>query len=392
MNNFNKIKDTMKFFDDSTVNLITKELIKINLKTKTNILKVISKYPIDKKFVDQLLEIKKIDYKTKQNELKTFLLTNPHIKFNFVEDWKDPNKIKLTKFLIVLDYMDIFCLMNWIGGQSKKTYSNGQVINDSSIALKKFFNEEYRKNDTKFYSVLMEFTEKLVAKGKNKELINNVNHELIQIIQAEVICRTKFVNGEYETNSSIIGYKNKITDIVNTRWLEEELYMLFYKVRFQNLLSEPKNIPLKYLVENSWKETDIKYPWLTKLISYINNGNSDAKNYLINWGVNNFDSYEENKKDLIPIIVNIAKLNTKSINEITNFIFNIGNYFKHTTYYKWYNKELNKINLFDKYKSNSLEENINAQINILNLDLEDLVEYKKIIESYHQLVISLEGN
>lgn len=392
MDKFIKIKDTIKLFDDSTIRLLTDNLIKVNNKTSDNLMKIIENYPVNKKFfVEKILEIKKMDYKLKQNELKQYLLANPQIKFNFVEDWKDPNKIKLTKFLIVLDYMDIFCLMNWIGGQSKKTYSNGEIINDNSIALKKFFNDEYKKKDTEFYAQLMEFTDGLVSKGKDKELINNVNHELIQIVQAEVICRDKFVTGEYETNGPIIGYKNKIIDIVNTRWLEEEIYMIFYKVRFQNLLSDPSNYPLKHIVENSWKDTEVKYPWLTKLITWINNGSSDAKNYLINWGINNLDDMEENKRNIIPQVVQLAKLNTKSLNEITNFIFNIGNYFKHTTYYKWYNKELNKINIFDKYKSNNLELNIDNQMNILNLDLEDLIEYKKIIGTYHQLVLSLQN-
>ena len=57
--------------------------------------------------------------------------------------------------------------------------------------------------------------------------------------------------------------------------------MLFYKVRFHNLLHDPKNISLKYMVENSWKDTESKYNWLTKLITRINNGRSDAMDYLI---------------------------------------------------------------------------------------------------------------
>ena len=105
----------------------------------------------------------------KQN--KKYLSANPHIKFNFVEDWKDSNKIKLTKLLIVLDYMDIIYLMNWIGSQSKKIYSNDEIINDNSIALKKFFNDEYKKKYTEFYANLTEFTKKLVIKGIDK-LIN----------------------------------------------------------------------------------------------------------------------------------------------------------------------------------------------------------------------------
>lgn len=61
MNRFIQIKDTIKLFDDSTVKLITEEIIKITPNTKSNILKIISKYPIDKKFIDQLLEIKVFD-------------------------------------------------------------------------------------------------------------------------------------------------------------------------------------------------------------------------------------------------------------------------------------------------------------------------------------------
>ena len=47
-----------------------------------------------------------------------------------------------------------------------------------------------------------------------------------------------------------------------------------------------------------------------------------------------------------------------NINQIINFIFSIGIYFKHGTYYKWYNKEYGYIKLFEKYKNKSFNENI----------------------------------
>lgn len=374
MDKFIKIKDIIKSLDDNSVKIITNELVKINPNTKTNLLKI-----TNKKFVDNLLEIKKMDYKTKQNELKQFVLANPNIKLNFVEDWKDINKIKLTKFLIALEYMDMFSLMNWVGNESKKTYSNGEKINDNSLALRKFFDEEFKRKDSEFYANLMLFTDKLVEKGNDKELINNTNHELIQMIQAEIICRDKLNNGEYE------NYKKKITDIVSTRWLEEEIYMLFYQVRFQHLLADPKNYPLNFLVSNGWGETYEKYLWLVKLITFLNNGSLDAKNHLISYGVNDFSD----SKNLVHNVASIAKLNMNSINEICNFIFNIKNYYKHKTYYKWYLKEEKKMNVFEKYKYQSLEKNITDQINLLTLNLEDLTEYKKIINCYHQLILKL---
>ena len=41
-----------------------------------------------------------------------------------------------------------------------------------------------------------------------------------------------------------------------------------------------------------------------------------------------------------------------------NFIFSISIYFKHGTYYKWYNKEYEYIKLFEKYKNKLFYENL----------------------------------
>ena len=84
-----------------------------------------------------------------------------------------------------------------------------------------------------------------------------------------------------------------------------------------------------------------EYMWLTKLITYINNGSMDAKMYLLNLGAKD----STNVNDIIIDIANIQKLNIKYINVIISFIKSVGMYFKHGTYVKWYNKEMEMIKL-----------------------------------------------
>lgn len=384
MDKFIKIKEQVKLLDDQSINLICDQLISSSILSKQDLMKIVEKFNLGSKFIESLYEIKKIDYKIKQNEFMEFVKKNPNIQLNFIEDWKDSNKIKITKMLICLDYLNNTTLPNFIGNKSKKTYSNGEVINDCSLSLRKFFSPEFKSFDTIFYQNLISFTNKLITNNENltPEIMNNWIHETIQIVQSEIICRDKFNNNQLD------NYKNKIVDIVNTRKQEENLYNLYYKLRFKKLLSDPNNYALKYLIDTSWSETKLKYPWLTHLITFINNGSVESKKYLVEtFNIDNFegDSYEI-KKTLVHTIIPIILPNTQNINEITNFIFKIGTYFKHTTYYKWYNKELNKINFFEKYNSKTFEENLDNQINILNLNLEDSSELKNMIENYYNLL------
>jgi hypothetical protein len=385
MQNFIEVKDKIKLLDDLAISSFCDNLIKITPSTRNNLILIANNFKLDAKFVDKIINIKKMDYKTKQKELKDFVKLNPHIRFNTIEDWKDSNKIKLTKALIVLEYMDQSIISSFIGNKSKKTYANQEVINDTSLSLKKFFSKEFKEYDTVFYKNLMELSDQIVNEGVNQDLMNNTVHELIQIVQSDVICRDKLNLNQLES------YKNKINDIVNTRKQEEDFYKLFYKIRFAKLFKDPTNIALKCIAENTWGETRENYPWLTNLITFINNGSLESKVYLITYhNVSDVDEVtDETKKQIILETVSNMNLNLQNINEITNFIIHIGNFFKHTTYYKWYNKELNKLNIFDKYKNKSLDENLNDQINILNTNLENSLKLKTILMEYYNFIKKL---
>jgi hypothetical protein len=100
--------------------------------------------------------------------------------------------------------------------------------------------------------------------------------------------------------------------------------------------------------------------WLTKLITYINNNSEDAKDYLINnVGIKKFNGTDKvTKCKIIEEVANKVNLNTESIKYLINFIFSLGLFYKHRTYNKWYFKELEAIELFDKYKQNDLSETL----------------------------------
>jgi hypothetical protein len=57
----------------------------------------------------------------------------------------------------------------------------------------------------------------------------------------------------------------------------------------------------------------------------------------------------------------------KNLKEITDFIYDIAENFKHSTYIKWYVKEFNFINIFEQYKNNSLNQNMLIIIDRLNI-------------------------
>lgn len=282
-------------------------------------------------------------------------------KLNTIEDWKDTNKINSIKKLIETCQIDQYNIKSILGHKSKKTYNNGDVIEDTSLALKKFMNPEIKEYNTNFYNK--------IDTSIKIELLEEIN-KIIRLIQCNVVCRDKY------NTSTLEQYKNRIEDIIYTRNIEEELYLMFYRKSYNKLICDPSHNALKFILYNSWDDTMKEYMWLTKLITYINNGSMDAKMYLLNIGAKD----STNVNDIIIDIANIQKLNMKYINVIISFIKSVGMYFKHGTYVKWYNKEMEMIKLFMENKDTS----INDMIKNYDDNIKELLSeyYKKLIELY----------
>jgi hypothetical protein len=319
---------------------------------------------MEKSDIEDLINISQVPYYIKQTEFETYLVSNPKIKFSCIEDWKNENKFNSIMLLIALNYLNESILHSIIGNHSKKTYANGTIINDNSLALKKFFNPDYRQFRTGFYKKLDVIIKLLVKEGANIELVEKTVYSMIAIIQADITCRTKYENGEY------FEYKTKIADIVETRNKEDILYNLFYKTTYNKLVNDPKHSSLKYLLFNSWTDTKEKYTWLTELITFINNNSNDAKDYLINnVGISEFVGTDYiTKCKVIEEVSYLLNLNMKFKKQIINYIFSIGAYYKHRTYNKWYTNEYESIELFDKYKENELEETLKNLTKELNFN------------------------
>jgi len=130
--------------------------------------------------------------------------------------------------------------MNIIGNQSKKTYQNGEIIDDASLTLKKFFDSSYKEKCNQFYAKLDEFNEELFNSGFDKELMDNTIHEIIKFIQSNAVC------SKYD-EKQLVEYKRKICDILETRDKEEQLFKLFNQLEYENLASEHNHEALKYI-------------------------------------------------------------------------------------------------------------------------------------------------
>ncbi len=290
-------------------------------------------------------------YQIKHTEFNEYLQKNPSIKLNYIDDWKDDTKFNSIILLISFNYLNDKTLHSIIGNQTKKTYKNGDIINDNSLALKKFFDKNYQNFRTIFYkslNIIMKDFEKL---GFELSEIENTFYSMIGIIQADVACRNKYDNGEY------YDYKTRINDIIETRKKEDTLFELFHKVTFNKLVNDPKNESLKYILLNGWDATEKKYLWLTKLITFVNNNSEDAKDYLINnTGINDFTG-DSNiiKCGVIEEVCKKVKLNISKVKQIIKFIFSIGQFYKHRTYNKWYKKEMEAIETFDAHKEKDLQ-------------------------------------
>ncbi len=322
----------------------------------------------------------KINNHLKKKEFYYYFKNNQTIKLNFIEDWKDDKKINLIKLLIVFNYVEYRDLIKLIGNQSKKTYLNGEKINESSLSLNKFFNDNLKNDIDIFYSTLDLIREKIVNIGVDKDLVKNVTKEMISLIECEVVCRVKYENNEF------IKYKQKIEDIIETRNKEKILFELFNKIRFVELIHDPQHEAFKFLILNYFNETRNTYPWLTELITYINNYSKTSKEFLIKeYQLDDFNGKdEETLKTLIENVSSKVGLNMEKKDEIIQFIFAMGIFYKHGTYHKWYLKELKHLNSFENFKNNSFDENLLILINKLNIDNnhENAIELFNLMKNY----------
>jgi hypothetical protein len=371
-NNLNIIQDLIKTCSDRIIDNICDIITNKNnnyieeLKNITNL-----------KNVNNISYLIKFPYYKKSVELKTWIVNKLlDIIFNYVEDWKDQKKINLIKLLIIFGYFDVITLKQSIGKQSKKTYRSREIIDESSLALKMFFDNNELKNKTDdFYSKLDIIREDIVKLGVEFEIIKNITKQMIEVINCDIVCRQKYDNDELEK------YSLKISDIVDTRLKEKIFFELFNKIKFKTLVNDTGNEALECILYVSWDETKQRYYWLTQLISFINNNNIECKEYLINeCGVSPFESTDNKTKEhIIRTVVKNIGLNMENIDQIINFIFSISVYFKHGTYYKWYNKEYENIKLFEKYKNKSFNENILDLVVKINNNIE--------LEPIHNLLL-----
>jgi len=140
------------------------------------------------------------------------------------------------------------------------------------------------------------------------------------------------------------------------------------------------------LLDNGWNDTKQNHRWLTELITFINNGSKECKEYLISLfhlrPIENSDN--GSKKLLIKLVSQRRRLNTTRLNEITDFIFSIGNYYKHGTYYKWYQKEFDYIQLFEKNRNDNIQ--VSTLIERLNLSAEYIEPLNNLINDYQNMI------
>jgi hypothetical protein len=306
-----------------------------------------------------------------------------NIRLNYIEDWKDQQKINLIKLLIVFRYIDKDELHSNIGNDSKKTYSNGIVINDNSLSLKRFFNPNLKDQIDDFYINLDQISDQLIKLDIDKEIVKNISKEMIKLIEADIICRNKYDLSEFEE------YKSKIIDILDTRFKENRFFELINKMRFTDLVNEPNHEGLRCVLYDSFNETRERYYWLAQLITYINN--NSTKQWLIdNYKLQDFtDNNNSTKAKIIHIIAKQNNLNMDNIDQIIKFVFNIGQYYKHGTYFKWYNKEYEHIKMFDKYKDKSLNENLIELASKINPDtsIELIQQLLNIMNIYRNIML-----
>ena len=376
MNSIDKIINCLDNLLDDQVDTICMELTNPTGETKNILINILGEQIysiIDNSSLIKYIEF--IEFIEYTKETKTINLT-------CIEDWKNPKKINLIKLLIVFNFVDLDSIKDIIEKESKKTYKNNEQIKDSSLSLKKMFDKNFKSFITNFYSKLDSITLRLVNLGVNKDIIKNYSREMVDMMQSEFVCRNKYESGE------LVEYTKKISDIIETRDIESEIYSLANKMFFHSLVNMPGNEPLKFILNNTWDNTKIKYRWLTELVTFINNDNPECKEYLINnYQIPNFNGIDYRTKcDFIRNVVNRFGLNINSINLINKFIFSIGTYYKHGSYYKWYNKEIERIKLFDQYKLKSFDENLMFLVSMItsNTEIEEIQQLIILVKEYYE--------
>ena len=386
--NLNIIQDLIKTCSKEQIDKICEIIVNHNNNNYIEELKNITNL----KNVNNISYLVKYPYYKKGVELKTWVDNKLlDIMFNYIEDWKDKNKINLIKLLIIFGYFDFDTLKQNIGNQSKKTYRNGDIINDSSLALKIFFNNKELKNQTNdFYENLEILSSDIVNLGFDLEIIKNITKEMVELIHCDIACREKYDKNELEQ------YSLKISDIIDTRSKEEIFFQLINKIKFKKLVNEKGHDALQCILFVSWDETKKKYFWMTQLITFINNNSAECKEYLINeHGVQPFNTTDnKTKANIIRVVAKNVGLNMESSNQIVNFVFSIGTYFKHGTYYKWYNKEYEYIKLFEKYKNKIFSENILELAEKINnnIELEPIQNLLLLMNDYNSRITSVSKN
>ena len=317
---------------------------------------------LDVNISNQIIALQKVSSYFKKTELN-YLINNQEeikqqLKLYFIEDWKDMKKINKIKILLLLDSLDKNMFNELVGYKSKKTYLSGFIMDTNALSVEKFFNHEYNIYSKQFYTKLDTLIPKIANTcGIEYNIIKEITDLIYKLIQSEIVCRNKYLT------NNLIEYKNKISDIINTRNKEAKLYSLLYEKIYSKMFSHPDNSALKYIMYNEWSDIKKNYLWIAQLITYINNSSQDAKEYLLNLGI----IYSSNIKDILRQLIIKFNLNMKNLKEITDFIHNIAENFKHGTYIKWYVKEFNYIELFEQYQNNSLNQNILMLIDKLNI-------------------------
>lgn len=382
INTIDTIINWSNTFTSSQVDEICDELTNISTNSEKNLSDIVGN--INAK---EIIQIFNLNNKLKHDEIKKYLMKSEKIYLTCIEDWKNKNKINLIKLLIVLNYLERQILLRLIGNKSKKTYLNGEIVQDQSLSVKKIFDDNFNTFITDFYNQFDKIKLRLICLGYDRDIISNTFREMVDFMQGDVICRDKF------NLNQLSDYKNKISDIIETRNKEEHFFMLFYRVYYLKLVTNTHNEPLLYILLNGWDATKIKYYWLIHLITFINNGSTESKEYLIqNYGIERFEgSNNRSKCMLIKQVIKKLKLNPFNTNEIIDYIFSIGYYFRHGTYHRWYYKQMKRIEIFEKYSINSLNENLDmfaSQIDP-NTTIPEIAELIQLVKNYHNYLLAL---
>ena len=84
------------------------------------------------------------------------------IRLEYIEDWKDDDKINIIKQAIHTGEINQHNIHNILGNQSKKRYKDGTMVNDASLAIKKFFHPTIKEFITHFYQRIDEIVDRAI--------------------------------------------------------------------------------------------------------------------------------------------------------------------------------------------------------------------------------------